>query len=88
MGSLMIRNVREINWDYLGDSVPAFIVLLLIPFGYNVGYGVIAGFVSYAILNGTPWMIGKISRGRFPLPNDDFSEDRFLSPSSPFLDED
>jgi hypothetical protein len=31
----MIRNVREINWDYIGDAVPAFLTLLIIPLTYK-----------------------------------------------------
>jgi hypothetical protein len=30
-GSLMIRNVVDINWKYLGDAVPAFLTLIIIP---------------------------------------------------------
>ena len=35
VGSLMIRNVREINWDYIGDAVPAFLTLIIIPLTYK-----------------------------------------------------
>ena len=27
VGSLMIRNVRDINWDYIGDALPAFLTI-------------------------------------------------------------
>ena len=27
----MIRNVVDINWKYLGDAVPAFLTLIIIP---------------------------------------------------------
>ena len=29
------RSVREINWDYLGDALPAFITILMIPLTYK-----------------------------------------------------
>jgi AGZA family xanthine/uracil permease-like MFS transporter len=32
VGALMMENVTKINWDYLGDAVPAFVGLALIPF--------------------------------------------------------
>ncbi|TFK38450.1 xanthine/uracil permease [Crucibulum laeve] len=64
VGSLMIRNVVEINWNYLGDAVPAFLTLLIIPLTYNIAYGVIAGVISYLILNGIPLLIRKISGDR------------------------
>lgn len=28
-------SVREINWDYVGDSVPAFLTLIMIPLTYK-----------------------------------------------------
>lgn len=35
VGSLMIRNVRDINWDYIGDALPAFLTILMIPLSYK-----------------------------------------------------
>ena len=35
VGTLMIRNVREINWDYIGDAVPAFLTIIMIPLTYK-----------------------------------------------------
>lgn len=32
VGSMMMQNVVKINWDYLGDALPAFIVVACIPF--------------------------------------------------------
>ncbi|KAH8109093.1 permease family-domain-containing protein [Phellopilus nigrolimitatus] len=64
VGSLMIRNVREINWDYIGDSVPAFLTLILIPLTYNIAYGVIAGIISYILLNGIPFLLRKLTGDR------------------------
>lgn len=74
VGSLMIRNVREINWDYVGDSVPAFLTLIMIPLTYNIAYGVIAGIGTYVILNGIPWLIRKASGGRIIPPLYDLGE--------------
>lgn len=35
VGTLMIRNVRDINWDYIGDAVPAFLTIIVIPLTYK-----------------------------------------------------
>lgn len=35
VGTLMIRNVREINWDYIGDAIPAFLTIIIIPLTYK-----------------------------------------------------
>ena len=47
-------SVREINWDYVGDAVPAFLTLLIIPLTYNIAFGVIAGVLSYVVLRFVP----------------------------------
>ena len=36
-----MRNVREVNWEYPGDAVPAFLTLVMIPLTYK--------FVSFAL---------------------------------------
>lgn len=74
VGSLMITNVREINWDYIGDAVPSFITIIMIPLTYNIAYGVIAGILSYVVLNTIPWALGRVSGGRWLPPNYDNAE--------------
>ncbi|KAJ7078891.1 permease family-domain-containing protein [Mycena belliarum] len=80
VGSLMIRNVRDINWDYIGDAVPAFLTILIIPLSYNIAYGVIAGILSYLLLNGVPWCISRLSGGRIVPPNIEMSEEWVIPP--------
>jgi len=75
VGSLMIRNVRDINWDYIGDAVPAFLTIIIIPLSYNIAYGVIAGIISYMFLNGAAWVIKKVSLGRIEPSNYELSEE-------------
>ncbi|KAJ7502793.1 xanthine/uracil permease [Mycena galericulata] len=80
VGSLMMRNVREVNWDYIGDAVPAFLTIIIIPLSYNIAYGVIAGIISYLVLNGIPWMITRLTGGRIIPPNIDMSEEWVIPP--------
>ena len=70
----MIRNAREINWDYVGDAVPAFITILTIPLTYNIAFGVIAGILSYVLLNGGAWLVRKLTCGAVEPPNYDLAE--------------
>jgi AGZA family xanthine/uracil permease-like MFS transporter len=39
---MMCRQIVAINWRYIGDIVPSFVVLTFIPFSYSVAYGLIA----------------------------------------------
>ncbi len=65
----MARACTDINWRYIGDSVPAFLTLAIMPFTYSIAYGLITGIVSYMILNTGAWIIIKVSGGRI-VPND------------------
>lgn len=64
VGSLMAKSAKEINWAYIGDAVPAFLTIAVMPFTYSIAYGLIAGIVSYILLNTTVWILEKVSGGR------------------------
>lgn len=82
VGTLMIRNVRDINWDYIGDAVPAFLTIIIIPLTYNIAYGVIAGIISYLLLNGIPWILRKVSNDRIVPPTYGSAEPWVIPPGS------
>jgi AGZA family xanthine/uracil permease-like MFS transporter len=64
VGSMMTSSVRNINWDYPGDAIPAFITITVMPFTYSIAYGVIGGICAYITLNGLVYIIDKGSGGR------------------------
>ncbi|KAG1446668.1 hypothetical protein G6F55_011441 [Rhizopus delemar] len=64
VGSMMTSSVRNINWDYPGDAIPAFITITVMPFTYSIAYGVIGGICAYIALNGLVYIIDKGSGGR------------------------
>lgn len=74
VGAMMARACTSINWHYIGDSVPAFLTLAIMPFTFSIAYGLIAGVVTYTILNSGAWIIGKASSGRI-MPYDYESKD-------------
>jgi len=80
VGSLMIKNVVDINWNYIGDAVPAFLTLIIIPFTYNIAYGLIAGIVTYILLNTLPWGIRKLTGRRISPPGYDDERDPWAIP--------
>ncbi|KAJ2805917.1 hypothetical protein H4R20_001896 [Coemansia guatemalensis] len=69
VGSMMMQNVTQINWKYVGDALPAFITIIMIPFGYSIGYGLIAGLGSFIFINSLAFIVYKLSRGRIAPPN-------------------
>ncbi|WFD07069.1 hypothetical protein MVES1_002425 [Malassezia vespertilionis] len=64
VGSMMMSSSRDVNWSYMGDAIPAFLTIMGIPFMYSIAYGLIAGIISYMILNIVPWIIIKLTKGR------------------------
>ncbi|KAH6688950.1 inner membrane protein yicO [Plectosphaerella plurivora] len=64
VGSMMIRAATEINWRYIGDAVPAFLTIAVMPFTYSIADGLIAGVCSYILINTLVFIIEKISGGR------------------------
>ncbi|KAH7308676.1 permease family-domain-containing protein [Stachybotrys elegans] len=69
VGSMMASAVVDINWKYLGDAVPAFLTIALMPFSYSIADGLIAGVMSYIIINMTVYLIKVASGGRIVPPN-------------------
>ncbi|KAG6012041.1 hypothetical protein E4U43_007967 [Claviceps pusilla] len=74
VGSMMASAVPDINWRYMGDAVPAFLAICLMPFTYSIANGLIGSIFSYIIINGTVWAIKKLSRGRLVPSNMDEQE--------------
>ncbi|KAI5460805.1 permease [Mariannaea sp. PMI_226] len=74
VGCIMARQMAQINWRYLGDVLPAFVVISFIPFSYSVAYGLIAGVLVYAVLNGLVSITVRLSGGRIEPSEYDFKE--------------
>jgi len=50
VGSLMIRAVRDIDWNDYTEAFPAFLTLILMPLTFSITDGLAFGFISYALL--------------------------------------
>jgi AGZA family xanthine/uracil permease-like MFS transporter len=70
----MCKAAAEINWRYHGDAIPAFLTIAIMPFTYSIAYGLIAGILSYVLINATAWLLEKGSVGRVVPPNKDESD--------------
>lgn len=69
VGSMMMSAVVEINWRYMGDAVPAFLTITIMPFTYSIADGMIAGICSYIIINVLVWAVETASGGRLKASN-------------------
>jgi AGZA family xanthine/uracil permease-like MFS transporter len=50
VGSLMIRSVRDVAWDDITESLPAFLVLVVTPLTFSITDGIAFGFIAYAMM--------------------------------------
>lgn len=64
VGSMMMKEVTQINWKYAGDAIPAFVGIFLMPYTYSIADGLIGSICLYITINTLVWVIEKISGGR------------------------
>lgn len=67
VGVLMMNCVRNIEWTDIEVAVPAFLTVAMMPFAYNISYGIALGLISYVLIklalgkakeiNGGTWVI-------------------------------
>jgi len=50
VGALMQKHINEIEWGDVEEALPAFATLVLIPYTYNIAYGIIGGTFFWIIM--------------------------------------
>lgn len=51
VGILMMASIKNIDWNDFKISVPAFLTLAVMPFTYNISYGIAFGLISYIVIS-------------------------------------
>ena len=57
IGSLMIGNVKNIDWEDYSISIPSYILIITMPFSLSIPNGIIFGFIFYIIINVSIYLI-------------------------------
>ncbi|MBN2143187.1 MAG: NCS2 family permease [Candidatus Aureabacteria bacterium] len=57
VGLFMIKPIKKIDFEDYSESIPALVIIGLMSFTYNIGVGLLAGFVVYPLV--------KLFSGRF-----------------------
>lgn len=60
VGILMMKVVKDINWEDMKEAVPAFMTMLLMPLTYSIANGIIAGIGLYIALNMYDYMMRSV----------------------------
>ena len=71
VGSLMLKVIRDLDWDDPTEYVPAFLIVIGIPLTFSIAHGIAFGFISYSV--------AKLATGRLArVPSPDLSVRRAL----------
>ncbi|MCE5266507.1 MAG: NCS2 family permease, partial [Planctomycetaceae bacterium] len=50
VGTMMMRNVVKIDWSNYAESLPAFLVIVGVPFTFSIADGLALGFIAYPLV--------------------------------------
>lgn len=65
VGVLMVIGVKNINWEDATEAVPAFLTMAMMPFTYNISYGICFGLISYIAIKACTGKIKDIKIGTY-----------------------
>lgn len=51
VGALMMQGIKDIEWDDIGEGLPAFLTIVVMPFTFSIANGVAFGIISYAVIS-------------------------------------
>lgn len=57
VGGVMMRAIRDIDWNDMTETLPGFLAAITMPFTFSIPAGIAIGFVSYAfgkVVSGQP----------------------------------
>jgi AGZA family xanthine/uracil permease-like MFS transporter len=47
---MMLKDMKNIEWDDLSEAIPSAITMIMIPFSFSIANGIGLGFISYAVI--------------------------------------
>ncbi len=50
VGSMMLVSITKIDWKDYTESIPAFLVIIMMPLTFSIATGIAFGFIAYAAL--------------------------------------
>ena len=57
VGILMMGSAMSVDWNNPEEAVPAFLTVSIMPFGYNISYGIAFGLISHILMK---VLLGKV----------------------------
>ena len=50
ISTLFVRNIKDIEWEDIGEAGPAVLAMIAMPFTYSISNGIALAFISYAAI--------------------------------------
>jgi len=50
VGVLMFGSLKKINFEDLEEAIPAFLIIMVMPFSYSIANGIAAGLIFYTLI--------------------------------------
>ena len=63
VGVLMISCVKELDWHDPAVALPSFLTMAMMPFSYNISFGIAFGLISYVIIKTFTGKIKEVKAG-------------------------
>ena len=70
VGTMMMAQIKEINWTDFSVSLPVFLTVVIMPLTYSISNGIGAGFISWVVLRslsgkakGISWLLWVVAVG-------------------------
>ncbi|XP_075480106.1 adenine/guanine permease AZG2-like [Primulina tabacum] len=60
VGVLMMKVVKDIDWENIKEAVPAFVTMLIMPLTYSISNGILGGIGMYVALGIYDYFVGWI----------------------------
>ncbi len=67
VGVLMMNNVRDIEWSDPAIALPAFLTIAMMPFTYNISFGIGFGLIAHVIIKACTGKAKEISVATYVL---------------------
>ena len=59
----MMACVKDIDWTSIDIAVPAFLTISMMPFTYNISYGIAFGLISYIAIKTFSGKVKEVKAG-------------------------
>ncbi len=67
VGALMLESVKMVDTTRIDELLPAFLVIVLMAFSYNIGVGMTAGFVAWPLMKVATGHVREVRPGMWVL---------------------